>query len=61
MDDRQYAEVLRHTMVELTKQFAHPTEISITLHGVTAGSVELIDGVECADVLLIAGATFSGR
>jgi transcriptional regulator with GAF, ATPase, and Fis domain len=56
MNDREYADVLRHVMTELTGQFAHPTEIETTLHGVTASAVELIDGVECADVLLISGA-----
>ena len=30
MDDRKYAEVLRHAMAELTHQFAHPTEIDAT-------------------------------
>ena len=55
MDDREYAEVLRQAMTELTKQFAHPTEIDVTLRGVTASSVDLIDGVESADVLLVAG------
>jgi hypothetical protein len=56
MDDREYAEVLRQVMTELTQQFAQPTEIGDTLQGVTASSVELIDGVDCADVLLISGA-----
>jgi transcriptional regulator with GAF, ATPase, and Fis domain len=55
MDDREYAEILRHAMTEITKQFAHPTEIDVTLRGVTASSVDLIDGVESADVLLVAG------
>jgi transcriptional regulator with GAF, ATPase, and Fis domain len=55
MDDREYDEVLRHAMSELTKQFAHPTGIDGTLHGVTASCVDLIDGVESADVLLVAG------
>ncbi len=53
MDDRAYAGVIRQTMEELTNQFAHPTEIGITLQGVTASCVELVDGVESADVLLI--------
>lgn len=57
MDDREYAEILRHVMTELTRRFARPTEIEDTLHGVTASCVELIDGVECADVVLISGAT----
>jgi len=56
MDDRKFAEVLRQVMTELAEQFAHPTEIGATLQSVTASSVELIDGVDCADVLLISGA-----
>jgi transcriptional regulator with GAF, ATPase, and Fis domain len=56
MDDREYAEVLRRAMTELTEQFAHPTGIDDTLRGVTASAVDLIDGVETADVLLVAGA-----
>lgn len=55
MDDREYAEVLRQAMTELTAQFAHPTEIDATLHKVTTSCVDLIDGAECADVLLISG------
>jgi transcriptional regulator with GAF, ATPase, and Fis domain len=55
MDDRAYADFLRQTMTELTKQFAHPTEIDVTLRSVTSSAVDLIDGVECADVLLISG------
>jgi GAF domain-containing protein len=56
MEDREYADILRHVMTELTERFAHPTEIDVTLHSVTASSVDLIDGVECADILLISGA-----
>jgi GAF domain-containing protein len=55
MDDRGYAEVLRHTMAELTERFAHPTDIGDTLHSVTASCVELVDGVDSADVLLMCG------
>ncbi len=55
MDDRGYAEVLRHTMEELTERFAHPTDIGDTLHSVTASCVELVDGVDSADVLLMCG------
>ena len=43
-------------MTILTEQFAHPTDIDATLQSVTASCVDLIDGVECADVLLISGA-----
>lgn len=42
-------------MAELTMQFAHPTGIDDTLCSVTSSSVELIDGVKCADALLIDG------
>jgi transcriptional regulator with GAF, ATPase, and Fis domain len=55
MDDREYAEILRRTMQELTEQFAHPSDLDDTLRAVTSSSVDLIDGVECADVLLVAG------
>jgi transcriptional regulator with GAF, ATPase, and Fis domain len=55
MDERRYAEVLRRAMEELTEQFAHPTKLDDTLLGVTTSAVDLIDGVECADVLLVAG------
>lgn len=55
MDDYEYAEVLRQAMTELTKQFAHPTGIDATLQGVTASAVDLIESVESADVLLVAG------
>ncbi len=53
MDDRAYAGVLRQTMEELTNQFAHPTEIGITLQGVTSSCAELVHGVASADILLI--------
>jgi transcriptional regulator with GAF, ATPase, and Fis domain len=56
MDDREYAQVLRVTMAQLTSKFARPTDIDDTLNSVTASCVDLIDGVESADVLLIAGA-----
>ena len=55
MDDREYADVLRRAMHELTEHFAHPTEIDDTLMGVTESCVDLIDGVEYADVLLVEG------
>ena len=55
MDDREYADALRRAMEELTVQFAHPTDIDVTLRGVTANAVALIDGVETEDVLLVAG------
>jgi transcriptional regulator with GAF, ATPase, and Fis domain len=53
MDDRTYAGMLRHTMEDLTSQFAHPTAIDTTLRSVTTSCVELVDGVKSADVLLL--------
>ena len=55
MNDDEYAAGLRATMSELTAQFAQPTDIATTLSRVTSTAVELIDGVDHADVLLIAG------
>lgn len=56
MNDREYAEILRHTMAALAEGFARPTELDVSLQTVTASSVDLIDGVETADILLISGA-----
>jgi hypothetical protein len=55
MDDQSYGEVIRHTMNELTAQFARPTDIYVTLASVTASCVELVEGADCADVLLMSG------
>jgi transcriptional regulator with GAF, ATPase, and Fis domain len=55
MDDREYAELLRQTMVTLTEKASSPTEIDTVLQNVTAAAIELIVGVHCADVLLISG------
>ena len=55
MDDREYAEVLRQIMAELTQKAARPTEIDAILQSAMATAVELIAGVDCADVLLISG------
>jgi GAF domain-containing protein len=54
MDNREFEELLRHTMADLTGKFTHSTEIGATLSSVTAAAIELIDGVDCADFLLIA-------
>ena len=56
MDDHEYAQRLRATMSELTAQFFKPTDVAGTLRGVTSAAVELIDGVDYADVLLNSGA-----
>ena len=42
-------------MSEITEQFSRPTDIEATLDGVTGAAVELIDGVDYADVLLVSG------
>jgi transcriptional regulator with GAF, ATPase, and Fis domain len=55
MDDHEYFDVLRGAMHTLTEQFEHPADVDAILRSVTASSVELIDGVESADVLLVAG------
>jgi transcriptional regulator with GAF, ATPase, and Fis domain len=56
VNNREYAELLRKTMVGLTEKAASPTEIDAVLQSVTATAVDLIAGVHCADVLLISGA-----
>jgi hypothetical protein len=54
MDDRAYEQMLRHMMSALTEKFTRPpTEIKVTLQGVAAAAVNLIDGVDCADFLII--------
>jgi GAF domain-containing protein len=54
MNDDEYATALRATMSELTAHFSQPTDIVTTLGRVTSAAVQLIDGVDYADVLLIA-------
>jgi GAF domain-containing protein len=53
MDDREFEELLRRTMADLTEKFTRETEIGVTLRAVAAAAVDLIDGVDSADVLLI--------
>jgi ANTAR domain/GAF domain len=53
MDDREYAELLRQTMVGLTEKAAGPTKIDAILQSVTDAAVDLIAGVHFADVLVI--------
>jgi GAF domain-containing protein len=55
MDNHEYFNVLRNAMRQLTEQFVHPAELDVTLRSVTTSCVELIDGAESADVLLVAG------
>lgn len=54
-DNQKYADALRRTMAELTEQVSSPTEIATTLHSVTATAVDLIAGVDYADILLVSG------
>jgi GAF domain-containing protein len=52
-DDSQFVAALRRTMEELPRPFRSPVPIDDLLHGVTAAAVDLIDGADCADVLLV--------
>jgi GAF domain-containing protein len=49
----EYDEAVRATLAELTRKFAEVTPIEDLLAGVTAAAVNLIHGVDAADVLLI--------
>jgi transcriptional regulator with GAF, ATPase, and Fis domain len=48
--------MLQSVMAELTEKFSGPTELDATFQSVTSACVDLIPGVDFADVLLIAGA-----
>jgi ANTAR domain/GAF domain len=45
-------------MTELTRHAARDTPIEVSLVAVTAAAVELVEGVDCADVLLITDGEF---
>ncbi|KAA0096005.1 hypothetical protein CIW49_20910 [Mycolicibacterium sp. P1-18] len=45
-------------MAELTRNAARDIPLKDTLASVTAAAVELVDGVDCADVLLITDGEF---
>ncbi len=53
MDDQEYAAALRRTMESLPRAFARPVPIDDLLAGVTAAAVDLIEGADCADVLVV--------
>lgn len=55
MDDHNHADTPARIMARLTETLIKSTEIGATLHSVAAAAVDLIAGVECADVLLISG------
>ncbi|MEU5841178.1 GAF and ANTAR domain-containing protein [Rhodococcus sp. NPDC047139] len=42
-------------MAQLARGFYHPTDLDETLRGVTAAAVELVDGADCADILIVTG------
>jgi transcriptional regulator with GAF, ATPase, and Fis domain len=56
--DVDYRTTIQTAMLELTTDFATNTEVDRTLARVTALAVDLIDGADYADVMLIEGATF---
>jgi transcriptional regulator with GAF, ATPase, and Fis domain len=53
MDDHEYVVALRRTMEDLPRTFLRPVPIDDLLNGVTRAAVDLIDGADCADVLLV--------
>lgn len=55
LDDHEFEVLLRRAMADLTERFSRPTEVGASLGVVTSTAVELIDGVDSADVLLISG------
>ncbi|AQA06692.1 hypothetical protein BVC93_24875 [Mycobacterium sp. MS1601] len=53
IDDAHFLETVQSTLVEVTRQFAHPVSMDETLTAITTAATRLIDGVDSADVLLI--------
>lgn len=53
MDDHEFSAALRRTMEDLPRTFARPVPIDDLLAGVTAAAIDLIEGADCADVLVI--------
>lgn len=53
MDDHEYVVALRRTMEDLPRTFLRPAPIEDLLNGITRAAVDLIDGADCADVLLV--------
>jgi GAF domain-containing protein len=53
MDDHEYVVALRRTMEDLPRTFLRPVPIDDLLNGITRAAVDLIDGADCADVLLV--------
>ncbi|MBS9374457.1 GAF and ANTAR domain-containing protein [Rhodococcus sp. B50] len=42
-------------MAQLARGFYHPSDLDETLRGVTAAAVELVEGTDCADILIVTG------
>jgi hypothetical protein len=55
VDDHKFSAALRRTMEDLPHTFVRRVPIDDLLTGVTAAAVDLIEGAECADVLVIWG------
>lgn len=53
MEDHEYAAALRRTMERIPRTFRQSVPIDDLLNGVTAAAVDLIEGADCADVLVI--------
>jgi len=53
MTDDEFANMLRQTMIDRTERYSHPTELNITLMGVTNAAVRLVPGAHSADILMI--------
>jgi transcriptional regulator with GAF, ATPase, and Fis domain len=46
---------LGRRMAQLARGFYHPADLDETLRGVTAAAVELVEGADCADILIVTG------
>lgn len=46
---------LGRRMAQLARGFYHPTDLDETLRGVTAAAVELVEGADYADILIVTG------
>jgi transcriptional regulator with GAF, ATPase, and Fis domain len=56
-DDRFHS-LLESTLLELTSAFAENLDVETTLGHVTTAAVDLVEGVDYADVMLLDGGTF---
>jgi transcriptional regulator with GAF, ATPase, and Fis domain len=56
-DDR-FTDLLESKMIELTSAFSEHFDPDITLGHITSAAVDLVDGIDYADVMLIEGGSF---